>query len=84
MTRYAFFVGFQYSCRYQQAFMRLPLDGAVINKELARTFNPNDADAPARSRSVSVPSFNKTRYTEDYCLVDLGSGCHRPPSMKPK
>ncbi len=84
MTRYVSSLFVIVIRRYHQAFIPLPLDGAVINKELARTFNPNDADATEGKRSLSVPSFNRTRYAEDFCLADLGSGFHRPPSMKPK
>lgn len=73
-----------FSFRYQQAFIPLPLDGAIINRELARTFNPNDADSPAATRSVSVPTFNRTRYAEDFIAIELLPGNHRPPSMKPK
>ena len=62
---------------------KLPLDGSKINRELARTFNPSVAVAPASSGSQALNRHLKTQYEDDFGDASMLKGCHRPPSLKP-
>lgn len=68
--------------RYHQAYIPLPLEGAVINHELAKTFHMDDSSSV--SRSSSLPLTGKTRYKEDFCTLVSNGKEGRGVSCKPK
>jgi hypothetical protein len=64
-------------CRYQESYVPLPLEGAAINRELARTFRP----VASNQRLDAVKLEGQTRYCEDY---QIPSKPGRAESQKPK
>ena len=64
--------------QYNQAFVLLPLDGSTINRELAKTFQPDSS-----YRSLSIPMRMKTRYEEDFCSEVVSCNHSQLRSCKP-
>lgn len=69
--------------RYQQAYIRLPLDGAKINRELVQTFQPADGASSVSHNSVRGLKL-RTRYEEEFGSNVARGVNYRPASLKPK
>lgn len=68
--------------RYQQCFIPLPVDGSLINNELAKTFNPNHSGSNAANRGASLTLLGQTRYAEEFGSAAWQAGVHRAQSFK--
>jgi len=86
MSRYANHIPFQtHFARYHQAYIPLPLEGAEINRELARTFQPDsDGSSTTTSSTVSVPQSYKTQYTDDFSSNIQKGVDYRIETFRPK
>ncbi len=54
-----------------------------MNRELARTFNPNDGGARVTSSSAKIKRNIRTQYSDDFAPLTDTDATHRVPSMKP-
>ena len=64
--------------------MKLPLDGSMVNRELARTFNPNKAESRRAYPSGKIGLKYRTPYEEDFGTASEIIGAPRAQSLKPK
>jgi hypothetical protein len=69
--------------RYQQSYIPLPLDGAQINRELVRTFQPNEGGSTVSHNNARGLKL-RTRYEEEFGSNVSRGVDYRPPSLKPK
>jgi hypothetical protein len=81
-------IHFHLFLRYHKAFIPLPLEGAEINRELARTFQPESDGTSTTGSSTSLqganPTHFHTKYEEDYSSNVLIGKDYRTAAFRPE